>query len=171
MPAHPIACIAASLLLWCSQSASAAPSAKETSMPSPPLLRAIEAMPPAARIPGVADAVVVEGGRLMYLSGHVPVADDGRLLPPTDLEAQLQQAFDNLERTLRHAGATPAQLVRITIYVRDLEPGHLPAIRAIRDRFIDPLHPPASALIGVAALFHPDVRVEVDAVAVLPPLG
>ncbi|ENO84589.1 RidA family protein [Thauera linaloolentis] len=45
----------------------------------------------------------------------------------------------------------------------------LPLIRGVRDRYIDVGRPPASALIGVDALFHPDVLVEVDAVAVLPP--
>jgi 2-iminobutanoate/2-iminopropanoate deaminase len=35
------------------------------------------------------------------------------------------------------------------------------------DRFIEAALPPAGALIGVAALFHPDVLVEVDAIAVI----
>ncbi|AZV93925.1 hypothetical protein CBF45_09480 [Bordetella sp. J329] len=71
--------------------------------------------------------------------------------------------------TLAAAGASSRNLARITIYVCDFQADQLPAIRRARDRFIDPEHPPASALIGVAELFHPDVQVEVDAVAILPP--
>lgn len=140
---------------------------KETSMThAQAMLRPIN--PAGAVIPGISQAVVVEHGRTMYLSGHVPMAADGQVLPP-DLEQQLDQVFRNLDATLAAAGASSRNLARITIYVRDFQPDQLPAIRRARDRFIDPEHPPASALIGVAELFHPDVRVEVDAVAILPP--
>lgn len=124
--------------------------------------------PAGAAIPGISSAVVVESGRLVFLSGHVPMDASGAVLPP-ELERQLEQVFQNLGATLEAAGAAPSHLVRITIYVRDLKPDQLPAIRRARDRFIDQLQPPASALIGVAELFHPDALVEVDAVAVLPP--
>lgn len=132
-----------------------------------PLLRPIN--PPQSMIPGISQAVIVEGGRTMYLSGHVPMAQDGKV--PQGLQAQLEQVFENLDATLRAAGATSRNLARITIYVRNFHAGQLPAIRSARDRFIDPRQPPASALIGVADLFHPDVLVEVDAVAVLPAGG
>lgn len=122
--------------------------------------------PSASQIPGISQAVIIEGGRIMYLSGHVPLSADGNV--PAGLEAQLALAFENLNTTLRAAGATPRNLARITIYVRDFHESELPAIRQARDRFIDPGQPPASALIGVASLFHPDVRVEIDAVAALP---
>lgn len=124
--------------------------------------------PAGAAIPGISSAMVVERGRLMFLSGHVPMDESGIVLR-AGLEAQLDQIFKNLNVTLQAAGATPGHLARITIYVRDLQSNQLPAIRRARDRFIDLAQPPASALIGVAQLFHPDVLVEVDAVAVLPP--
>lgn len=124
--------------------------------------------PAGAAIPGISSAMVVDSGRLMFLSGHVPIDENGVVLGAS-LEAQLDQVFKNLNATLQAAGATPGHLARITIYVRDLQANQLPAIRRARDRFINLSQPPASALIGVAQLFHPDVLVEVDAVAVLPP--
>lgn len=130
------------------------------------MLRSIN--PTGAVIPGISQAVVVEHGRTMYLSGHVPMTADGQVLS-SDLEQQLDQVFRNLNATLAVAGASSSNLARITIYVRDFQANQLPAIRRARDRFIDQEHPPASALIGVAELFHPDVRVEVEAVAILPP--
>lgn len=111
--------------------------------------------------------MVVESGRLMLLSGHVPMKNDGTVAG-TQLQQQLTQVFENMEATLRAAGAGFEHVARLTLYVRDYQPDVLPVIRTVRDRFVDAQRPPASALIGVASLFHPDVLVEVDAVAVLP---
>lgn len=139
----------------------AAPSAQPA-----PLLRPVN--PPGAVIPGISQAVIVEGGRLVFLSGHVPLMKDGTLAAP-ELETQLDQVFANLKTTLQAAGASTHDLARITIYVRNFHPDQLPAIRLARDRFIGTGLAPASALIGVSDLFHPGALVEVDAVAVLPP--
>ncbi|MNW10454.1 hypothetical protein D3C71_2076770 [compost metagenome] len=56
----------------------------------------------------------------------------------------------------------------MTLYVKGYQPEQLETVRAVRDRWLNG-HAPASALIGVQALFRPDVRVEIDAVAMLPP--
>ena len=139
---------------------------KEAPMTTPSAsLRAVN--PAGFSIPGISQAIVADNGRTLYMSGHVPMTPDGELLPP-DLETQLNQVFENLDTTLRAAGATPSNLARITIYVRNFHADQLPVIRDARDRFIDTDQPPASALIGVAELFHPGVLVEVDAIAVLP---
>lgn len=141
----------------------------QTSAQKAPANSMLEPINPAgAAIPGISSAMVVDSGRLMFLSGHVPIDENGVVLGAS-LEAQLDQVFKNLNVTLQAAGATPGHLARITIYVRDFQANQLPAIRRARDRFINLSQPPASALIGVAQLFHPDVLVEVDAVAVLPP--
>jgi 2-iminobutanoate/2-iminopropanoate deaminase len=128
-------------------------------------LRAIN--PPGSGIPGISQGMIVENGSLMFLSGHVPIADDGSVAGPA-LEDQLVQTFANLKKTLNAAGVGFEDVVRLTIYVRDYRPEQLPVIREARDRFVDAARPPASALIGVAALFHPDVFVEVDAIAAIP---
>ncbi|MCB8835110.1 RidA family protein, partial [Escherichia coli] len=57
--------------------------------------------------------------------------------------------------------------VRLTYYIRDFDQAILPEIRGVRDRWVNTECPPASSLIGVAALFHPDVLIEVDAMAVI----
>jgi enamine deaminase RidA (YjgF/YER057c/UK114 family) len=44
----------------------------------------------------------------------------------------------------------------------------LDSIRAVRDEFVDTANPPASSLVQVAGLFHPDVLIEVEAVAWRP---
>ena len=130
------------------------------------LLRPIN--PTHATIPNVSQAIIVEQGQPMYLSGHVPITENGDILQ-AGLEQQLLLVFQNIEKTLHQANVSTQQLVKLTIYVRNLKPDQLATIRKVRDQFIHPELPPASSLIGVAQLFHPDVLVEVEAIAVIPP--
>ncbi|WP_199824512.1 RidA family protein [Metapseudomonas resinovorans] len=123
--------------------------------------------PPGAVIPGISQAMLVEKGRLMLLSGHVPLGLDGSVVATT-LEGQMQQVMENLSATLKAADADFSNVARLTIYVRGYQPRQLEGIRAVRDRWIDRSRPPASALIGVESLFHPQVLVEIEAIAVLP---
>lgn len=123
--------------------------------------------PPGPVIPGISQAMLVSAGRMLILSGHVPLDGKGQIVSG-DLAAQLDQVFKNMQATLSAAGADFSAVARLTIYVRDYDPSQLPAIRAVRDRWINTLCPPASALIGVAALAFPEMLVEVDALAFLP---
>ncbi|KHD73630.1 hypothetical protein MB27_33115 [Actinoplanes utahensis] len=116
-------------------------------------------------VPGISDVVHVAGG-LLLVSGQTALSDDADV--PEDFDAELDRAFAALVTALAGAGALPADLARVTIYVRDLPNRSLETIRAVRDRWIAPGSRPASALIGVAALFDPRVRVEIDAIAVAP---
>ncbi len=118
-------------------------------------------------IPGISQAVIAEHGRIAYLSGHLPLGADGAI--PRDFAGQLAQVFATIEATLHRLGAGAEDLLRLTIYVVGLSADKIPLIRAARDRLIGVgTTPPASALLGVAALYHPDVQVEVDAIVSLP---
>lgn len=130
-------------------------------------MKMVAVNPPGSSIPGISQGMIVEAGRLLFLSGHVPILPGGSIAGP-GLEAQLERVFENLSVTLKSAGASASDVARLTIYIRDYKPDLLSVIRGVRDRFVDPSRPPASALVGVAALFHPDVLVEVDAIAALP---
>ena len=122
--------------------------------------------PPGSNIPGISQAMIVESGRLMFLSGHVPFGPSG--LAVGNFEAQLDQVFANMNATLNAAGTDFSSLVKLTFYVKGYDGSQLETLRAVRDRWTNTQKPPASALIGVASLFHPDVLVEVEAVAALP---
>ena len=122
--------------------------------------------PAEINIPNISQAILVESGKLLFLSGHVPLRADGTIAGPS-LEDQLEQTFLNLKVTLHAAGADFSNVARMTIYVRNLTQADLPIIRAVRDRHIEHRCPPASALIGVAALYGTDVRVEIDAIAAI----
>jgi len=103
------------------------------------------------------------GSRLLYLSGQVPLDSAGNLVAAGDFRGQAEQVFANLDRALRAAGATFADVVKLTYFVRDVS--HLADLRAVRDRHINGAAPPASTLVEVSRLFRDDVLLEVEAVA------
>jgi enamine deaminase RidA (YjgF/YER057c/UK114 family) len=102
-------------------------------------------------------------GRLVWTSGQVPIAADATMAPAGDWEAQTRLAFQNVGHALAAGGAAWADVVKLTIFVVDL--AGLSTIRAVRDEFVAVERPPTSSLVRVAALFHPDVLIEVEAVA------
>lgn len=122
---------------------------------------------PGSSFPGVSQGVVIGGGKLLVLSGHVPVDTAGNLVDG-DFEAQLTAVFENIGRTLSAAGTGFDSIARFTIYVTEYDPSMLAVLRRVRERFISATTPPASALVAVAALYDPCVRVEIDALAVVP---
>lgn len=120
--------------------------------------------PSGTGIPGISPAMMVDSGKLLFLSGHTPTDSTGALVAG-GLEPQMEQVFKNLGATLAAAGGTFANVARLTIYIKDYSIDQLPLVRRVRDKWVNKDRPPASALIGVAALFHPDVLVEIDAIA------
>jgi enamine deaminase RidA (YjgF/YER057c/UK114 family) len=120
-----------------------------------------DGLPP---VSGYSHAVAFSG-RLLAVSGQVPADREGRVVGPGDPAAQVRQVFENLAAALAAAGATMADVVKLTVFLTDL--GDLPAYRAVRDEYVSADRPPASSLVQVSGLVHPDFRVEVDALAVL----
>jgi len=114
--------------------------------------------------PGSGYSHVVTGpGRLVAVSGQVAIGEDGELVGPGDPSAQARQVFDNLRRCLAAAGLSFGEVIKLTYYVTDV--AHLPAIRAVRDEFVDTDRPPASTAVQVAALVRPELLLEVEAFA------
>ena len=74
--------------------------------------------------------------------------------------------FSNVGRALSAAGARPEQVTKITIFVVDYRPEHVPAIEAGRLALFGD-HKPADSLVGVEALSQPDYLIEVEAIAVI----
>jgi enamine deaminase RidA (YjgF/YER057c/UK114 family) len=121
--------------------------------------------------PGVAPAsgythVVAGTGRLIAVSGQIALDEAGELVGPDDPEAQARQVFENLRRCLHAAGATFDDVVKLTYFVTDI--AWLPAVRTVRDTFVDPGRPPASSAVQVAGLVRPDLLMEIEALALIP---
>jgi enamine deaminase RidA (YjgF/YER057c/UK114 family) len=115
--------------------------------------------------PGNGYSHVVTGhGQWVAIAGQVALDPDGKLVGVGDPGAQAEQVFANLERCLAAAGATFEDIAKMTIFVTDM--AHMPAIRVVRDRYIPGTKPAASA-VQVAALFNPDVLLEIEAFAIV----
>jgi enamine deaminase RidA (YjgF/YER057c/UK114 family) len=117
---------------------------------------------------GYTHVVVTGPGKLAFISGQVANDPQGKLVGRGDLKAQTEQVFQNLKRALAAAGTSFEHVVKITWFVRDYRPDMLPVLRDVRNRYVNTAAPPASSLVGVAALFQGDYLIEVEAVAVVP---
>lgn len=123
--------------------------------------------PPTIHAPaGYSHLARVRGGPLLFIAGQVALDVEGNLVGPDDYTAQAEQVFTNLRAALTAAGASFRDVAKITYFVRDL--AHLPEIRAVRDRFLEPGLRPASTAVGVCALARPDLLIEIEAVAAPP---
>lgn len=117
--------------------------------------------------PGFSQVVAASGTRTIYTAGQVPIDEHGALVGAGDLAAQTAQAMHNVGLALDAAGATYADIVKITTYVVNYRPEHRAVIGKARAPFFLAGAPPASTLVGVAALALPDWLVEIEAVAVV----
>jgi reactive intermediate/imine deaminase len=104
-------------------------------------------------------------GRMVAVSGQVPLDGKGRLVGADDPQAQVRQVFENLTAVLAAAGAEMRHVVKLTIYLTDL--ADLSVFRQVRDEYISLERPPASSLVQVSGLINPAFRVEVDALAAI----
>ena len=103
---------------------------------------------------------VPPNARTLYISGQVPVAADGST--PEGIEDQVVLAFDNVQTVLAEAGMSLDDVVRVNVYLTD--ESYFSAFRDHRNRlFTD--HKAASTAVAIAALAHPQFKVEIEAVA------
>lgn len=121
---------------------------------------------------GYSHAVEVRRGRTVYISGQVSLDASGALVGEDDFHAQVTQVFVNLGHALTAAGATYADLVKLTYYCSASVPAErLPVVRDVRDQFVNTEAPPASSFVFVSRLVRPEWLIEIDAVAVVSDAG
>jgi 2-iminobutanoate/2-iminopropanoate deaminase len=121
-------------------------------------------------VPGMSEPVshfthVVRAGRLVFVSGCVATDGQGRLVGGSDVVAQARQVHENMKRCLAAAGATFADICKVTVFLRDI--GDRAKVNAIRKEYFGP-HRPASTLVEISRLVRDDYLIEVEATAVLP---
>jgi len=113
---------------------------------------------------GFSQAYEVKGGaRVLFCSGQASVDAQGRPQHAGNMDQQLGQAIDNLETVLAQAGMTLASVVRLNFYTTNIS-AFLAATPVLLAR-LGGAKPPGT-LLGVAALFHPDLLIEIEATAV-----
>ena len=121
------------------------------------------------RVAGLAEPIshftdAVRAGNLLFVSGFVPVDGEGRLVGGDDVVAQVRQVFANLGAVLSAAGATFADVVKVTVYLTDI--ADRARINPVRQEVFGDTRP-ASTLVEVSALVVPGAKVEIDAVALV----
>lgn len=107
----------------------------------------------------------VHAGDTVYVAGQVARDAQGKLVGPGDAASQAVQVYANLGRVLEAAGARPEHVVKVVTYLVDGTDSA--AVTAERLRFFGSHRPPHTGLV-VAALGGPDVRLEVEVIAVVP---
>jgi enamine deaminase RidA (YjgF/YER057c/UK114 family) len=120
------------------------------------------ATPDAKPVANYKMATRMEGGRLLYVSGQVAWDAKGEIVGKGDVKAQARQTFENLRNVLRGAGGDLDSLMKITTYITDL--ATFPAVMEARSQVFKG-EMPASTLIVVKSLFHPDFLIEVEGIA------
>jgi enamine deaminase RidA (YjgF/YER057c/UK114 family) len=116
------------------------------------------------------DVPVLEGlphavrvGYTVYVSAMVPLDSAGRLVGSGDLAAQTRQALANLGSVMRAARGVPGDVVRATVYVRNLTPEKLLVVRREVLDGLDRASPPALTVVGVSAFAEPAMEVMIEA--------
>ena len=110
-------------------------------------------------------AVITQGGRTIWLAGQTTTVDESGKDISSNFEAQARTVFALMDRTLKRAGGSLADLVTMTVFINDPRYGD-PFVRIRGELFRDGRYP-ASALITVTAFARPGVLIEIQGVAVV----
>jgi enamine deaminase RidA (YjgF/YER057c/UK114 family) len=107
--------------------------------------------------------VVIEAKKTIFVSGQLARDGKGEVVGKGDMRAQIRQTGENIKAALAAAGATLADIVKTNTYVTDIEEffKHVD----VRMEYFGAL--PTSTTVEVRKLAHPDLVVEVEAIAVI----
>jgi 2-iminobutanoate/2-iminopropanoate deaminase len=119
---------------------------------------------PRAQTRAYSQAVIVEGGKTVWLAGHTGAVDDTGKSLAGDFDAQCRQTFRNLEKTLNETGAKLADLVTMTVFLIDSR--YTTRMTELRTEIFAKDFP-ASAAITVAGFAQPEMMIEIQGVAVI----
>jgi enamine deaminase RidA (YjgF/YER057c/UK114 family) len=116
--------------------------------------------------PGYSQIVEVSPGRLVFIAGQTALDRGGNVVGKNDFVAQADQVFENLTTALRASGCTAANLVKLTVFLTDMD--NLGRYREARNRFFASVTPPAApavTLVEVSKLYGTDFLIEIEAIA------
>ena len=101
-------------------------------------------------------------GDRIWISGTVGIAEDGTI--PADTVDQFRVALANLDTVLRAAGGRPEHVVKVTVFLTDV--ADRARINPLRQHYFGD-HRPASTLVEISRLVLPELKVEIEAEAVV----
>jgi reactive intermediate/imine deaminase len=110
-------------------------------------------------------ATVIEArGKLVFISGMTSRKADGTIAGIGDIEVQTRQVCENLKAAVEAAGGTMDDIVRVDVYVRNME--HFDAIHKVRREYFK-APAPASTMVEVCKMTSPDYLIEINAIAAI----
>jgi enamine deaminase RidA (YjgF/YER057c/UK114 family) len=118
--------------------------------------------------PGYSQVVDVRASRIIFIAGQTALDRNGDLVGKSDFAAQAERVFQNLSVALQSADCTAGNLVKLTVFLRNMR--DLSAYREVRNRFFATVSPPAApavTLVEVSKLYGPDFLIEIEAIAVV----
>ena len=108
---------------------------------------------------------VITSARQIHVSGQIAMNAAGEIVGKGDLAAQTEQVYTNLGHALAAAGAKLSDVFKIVTYVVGITPDKVAAVRGARAKFVGDGPFPASTMVGVTGLVHPDLLIEIEAIA------
>ena len=102
-------------------------------------------------------------GDFIFIAGQVAKDIEGKIIGPNDAEAQARAVFEGLDKVLAYCGVTKRDVVKVTTYLVDS--ADAPKVTPIRLAYFDGHRPPHTGVV-IKALGAPEVRLEVEAIAV-----
>ena len=119
---------------------------------------------------------IIEGGRLLFFSGCGPIPiyhkhphdpeDEAKWLSGT-FRDQCERTFENIHTILKAAGGDWKSMLKLNIYLTDMKQQNI--LNEISARIFGAANPPARTLVAVPELAHPDMMLEIEGVAAVPP--
>jgi 2-iminobutanoate/2-iminopropanoate deaminase len=110
-------------------------------------------------------AVITQGGRTVWLAGQTATRDEAGKDIAGAFDAQVEAIFRLIDKTLRRAGGSLANLVTMTVFINDPRNGD--RFVELRKGFFPDGNFPASALITVSHFARPGMLIEIQGVAVI----
>jgi enamine deaminase RidA (YjgF/YER057c/UK114 family) len=124
---------------------------------------------------GYTHVITVRGGKTVFIAGQVAIDGtkgatrlEDAVVGKGNLRVQAEQACKNLETALAAAGATPADVVKINVYIKNYNPDKdLAVIHQVVPSFFPRDKKPTSTLVGVQSLALKELLIEIEAIAVV----
>ena len=107
---------------------------------------------------------VSQAQTILFLSGQVAYTADGGVACRGDFKGQARGAYEAIKALVESQGGTMASIVKITTYVTDM--AYRVDLAPVREEFFGKKGP-ASTLVEISALAHPDWMIEIEAIAVI----
>jgi enamine deaminase RidA (YjgF/YER057c/UK114 family) len=107
---------------------------------------------------------VSQAQTILFLSGQVAYTSDGGVAFRGDFKGQARGAFEAIKTLVESQGGTMANVVKLTTFVTDM--AYRADLAPLREEFLGKKGP-ASTLVEISSLAHPDWMIEIEAIAVL----